>query len=105
MSRNYRDRVRQLKDRSGDGSQTPDYVQHLTGIPCKVQPVNGREAVRGEQLEATVTHRIETRYYQGIEEDDILENELTGKRYLVTALINVDERNRDLIVHATEVKV
>lgn len=105
MSREYRDRVRHLRDLSADGDQTPSYKAHLIGIPCKILPKNGREATRGEQIESTVTHVLEMRFYSGILPDDIFENELTGDRYLVTATIDVDKRGRELIVHATEVVV
>lgn len=105
MSRGYRHRIRLMKDVSADGAQVPSYETRQAGFPCKIVPRSAFEATRGRQIEATISHVIETRWYDCFEPDNIVENEDTDVRYAIKGVLDVDGFQRQMLIHCTEVVV
>lgn len=103
MSRAYRNSVRIERDKSADGVLQPDYLPELTGVPCKIESKQAFELRRGRQIEAIVSHVVSCRFVEHCKPDDVLVDEDTDVRYLVKGVIDVDKRNRDMIIYCTEV--
>lgn len=57
----------QQDSRTGDNPQ-PVYTgtPFKTGVPCNIITTSGDETFRGRQLEATVSHVVEMRWFPGI---------------------------------------
>jgi hypothetical protein len=94
-----------MKDVSGDGVQTPTYETDSSGYPCHIMPKAVYETRRGKQVEASVTHVIELRYYCNFKPNDIIENEDTDVRYSIKGIIDDDGYGRQMVIHANEVVV
>ena len=98
----YRHQIRILHDVAPDGTSDPDYEVLLSAVPCDLKPMGGGEVYRGLQIEATTTSIIETRYNPAITTQMIAENELTGKRYLISRILEQHGRQRVLLIQCTE---
>jgi SPP1 family predicted phage head-tail adaptor len=67
---------------------------------AQVKPLRGYEQLRGQQMEAHVTHRIHMWYRTGIlPTDRIL---FDGRYFGITSIINTDEANKVLELLANE---
>lgn len=100
-SGNYRHYVNIKQDTSDDGDQTPVYSEFMSSLPANVVEVRGMEKFRGRQIEANVTHLIETRWYAGI--TPAMRVEWNGKTIDLTAVIDRQGRSRYLELHGNEV--
>lgn len=99
----YRDRVHVYNETSADGSDDPAFASTLwRDLPCSITAVSGGETYRGRQLEATVTHVIEMRYYAGIMPNMRIYQPLTSTYYEVSRALAMDN-NTLLMIQATEV--
>ncbi len=105
MSRRYRHRIRLVRDQSADGVQVPDYQAISSGFPCRIVPKMGWEAQRGKQLEASVSHVIELRWYDSFKPNDVVENEDDGIRFNVKSVINEDGAKREMMLYCDQVVV
>ena len=54
------------RDAADDGAELPSYVTLMANVPCKVEALGGREALKGEQIKAEATYRITLQYYDEI---------------------------------------
>lgn len=72
----------------------------VTTLWGAIDPLSGREGFEARQLYASASHRIRLRYRAGI----VPKMRLTkGARvFEIDAILNVDERNRELVCLATE---
>lgn len=68
---------------------------------ASVQPVNGREYFSGREMQNPVTHRVRMRFQSGvIPKMRVL---VGGSRILqIESVINVDERDRELVLMCKE---
>lgn len=105
MSGKFRHRVNFMRDVSPDGTIEPDWKLFLCEIPCNVLEVGGGEKYRGKQLQAETSIVIETRHYDGIKQNMIAVNVLTGVEYTINKINNRHGRSRFLMLEATEVDV
>jgi len=65
-----------------------------------IKPTSGTERFLAEQVQAEVSHDITIRYFSGLlPKDIIVYNE---RRFNITAIINVEERNVWLILKCNE---
>lgn len=99
----YRDRVHVYRETSADGSDDPAFATTLwRDLPCSITAVSGGETYRGKQIEATVSHVIEMRYYAGILPSMRIYQPLTQTYYEVSRVLAMDN-NTQLMIQATEV--
>jgi head-tail adaptor len=99
----YRDRIHIYAETSADGSDDPAFATTLwRDLPCSITAVSGGETYRGRQLEATVTHVIEMRYYGGILPSMRAYQPLTGTWYELSRALAMDNSTQ-LLIQATEV--
>lgn len=84
----------------GGGSATT--WSELTAAYAKVVPLRGDEGEVAGQVGATLTHRIEMRYRAGVTSK--MRVNLGGRVMNIRAVINVDERNRELHLMCEEMK-
>jgi len=67
---------------------------------AQISPLRGNEAASARQINATVTHRIITRYLAGVKARDRF---IWGDRtFEIISVRNIDERNRMLEIDAEE---
>jgi len=69
-------------------------------IYAKISPVGSREYERAKSFAAEVSHRIVTRYTPLITTTSILC--LNNRRFHVNGILNIDDRNQELLIYATE---
>jgi len=93
------------QDTSADGAEDPTYTEFLCNVPCDIKPVTGGERYLGKQLQAETTLVILTRYYEGLTPQMQAVNDVTGSVYHLSRLIDVDGRQRQYLIEATEVIV
>lgn len=67
-----------------------------------VKPLTGREVVQAQQIHAETTHSITLRYMNGINEAHRVLYE--GRDFQILSVINVEERDKELILLAVESK-
>lgn len=100
---NYRDRIHVYRETSADGSDNPAFANSLwRDLPCSITAVSGGETYRGRQIEATVTHVIEMRYYDGILPSMRAYQPLTETYYEIRSSLSMDN-NTQLMMQVTEV--
>jgi SPP1 family predicted phage head-tail adaptor len=86
---------------------TADDYNQTTQIPvtigtrwASVKPLTGKALEYGKQIKEQVTHEIRLRYFPALTPDNLL---LFGTRvFEILSVINVDERNEELIVMCSE---
>ena len=101
----YRDRIHIYNETSAAGSDDPAYSTTLwRNLPCSITAVAGGETYRGRQLEATVTHVIEMRYYEGILPTMRAYQPLTGTWYEISRSLSMGN-NSQLMLQVTEVVI
>ena len=65
-----------------------------------VKPTSGTERLFAQRLDATITHRIYCRYRTDIITSDRIN--FNGRLMQIKAIINIEEQNRWLEIHAVE---
>ncbi len=91
-------------------AEVPDAYGQLVQAPTTLAVVwalirtpTGREAITAQQLQAQLTHVIEMRYPGAVTFSPACQITYKGRTFNVISVPNVDERNRRLDVHCTEV--
>jgi len=69
---------------------------------CEVTPVGGVEFENGRQTQAAVTHQIRMRHHPLLNVTPGWRIEFKARRLEVTAVVNVEERNREVLITARE---
>ncbi len=99
VTRRFRDMLTIIADSSAVSDQAPVYDQIVRDkVPARVQAVTGGEIVRGRQIEADITHLIETRYYDGVKHEHIIK---WKDETLYIDRILPDEFRREMTIMAT----
>lgn len=69
---------------------------------AEILPVQGNERFLDHQRYADVTHRVRMRWLAGVTLTPKQRLVFAGRVFEITAVLNVEERNRELIVMCTE---
>ena len=101
----YRQNINFLEDVSPDGTIDPEYQPYALGIPAAIVPKSGGEVYRGVQLQAQTNNVIEMRWIDGLLPNMTIQNVATNQTYLITRMIDVNGRQREWLIEATEVVV
>ena len=81
------------------GEAIPGWA-NVTDLWGSIEPLSGREGFQAQQMYASATHRVRIRYRAGVVPKMRF---LKGSReFEIDAVLNVDERNRELVCIATE---
>jgi SPP1 family predicted phage head-tail adaptor len=88
--------------RNTAGEEVPDWHDFIPEPRwASVEPLSGRELIAAQQVNAEVTARVRLRYLPGLTPKmRFLHKE---RELLIQAIINPEERNRELEVLVTEV--
>ncbi|MCL2640622.1 MAG: phage head closure protein [Phycisphaerales bacterium] len=87
------------KNRNDYGERETTW-QYVAKVYAKITPMSGFELERAKSFGAKVSHKIKCRYTPLIIPGTCLR--LGDKSYLVNAALNVEERNVELAIYATE---
>lgn len=74
-------------------------------IWCEISPVSGRESPIGEQMKSATTHKITLRYrseFADPQASAVYRLVYKGRFFNISAILNQDERNRAIVIQATE---
>ena len=92
------------KTRSASGAATTSLLL-IGSRRARIRTISGGETVRGEQVQADLTHEIQMRYW----EDVTTEMSLTytdprkgDRTFEIERIINVDERNVEMLLQCKE---
>lgn len=99
----YRHTVHWQYDSSAAGTDDPSYTTYLRNWPCRITPVSGGETYRGRQIEATATHLIEGRWFEGYSPTMRLYDEVNSRYLNIQRIFDRDGTRQNIEVHATEV--
>jgi SPP1 family predicted phage head-tail adaptor len=92
---------RETRTADGGGGSTIVWAKITNGdARAFVKPMSGSESVQAQRLEARITHRVFIRY-----RDDLLTSDrinFGGRLMQIRAIINLEERNRWIEIHAEE---
>lgn len=101
----------QQRDLSRDsfGQQVTTWTNALTGVPCEVRVLSGRELMAAAAINAEVTHEIRLRYHSLLADPvkvasyrAVYVNDGVTRYFNLSAPTNTEERNRELIIQASE---
>ncbi len=67
---------------------------------AQIEPLTGRELERARMVVANATHKVTMRYWPGISSRDRLV--FDNRTFNIEAVLNVDERNRELVLTCVE---
>jgi SPP1 family predicted phage head-tail adaptor len=70
-------------------------------VDADIEPLNGQEAIVAAQNRSTVSHKITFRWIAGVVPS--MRGVYDGRTFLFGAVMNRDERNREITIQATEV--
>lgn len=99
----HRIKLQQMTGAGGQDStgQPQETWTDVAEVWAAVEPIRGREYFAAQQVNAETTHRVRIRYLVGVTP---MMRILFGARVLrIEAVINVDERNRELQLMCVEV--
>ncbi len=71
-------------------------------VPAEIKPLSGREQLHAMQLEDAVTHRITIRYRSDVIPTTKWRVLFGTRTFNIRSVLNVDERNKFLIMLADE---
>ena len=83
----------------GAGGVTRSWVK-VTDARALVNPMTGNERWQSMRTEANITHKIFMRYTTGL--TPAMRIVFNGRAFQVKAILNIEERNKWLEIHATE---
>jgi SPP1 family predicted phage head-tail adaptor len=93
--------VFERETRTADGAGGSSIVWGTVAtVRAFVRPMSGSESVHAQRLEARITHRVFIRYRNDLLTSDRIS--FGGRLMQIRALINLEERNRWLEIHAEE---
>ena len=86
---------------SGYPAESPKPMHDGYNVPAWVYGIGGGEPYRDQQVEANITHVVELRYLSGVKQSHHIK---WGTRRLnIDKLVDVDGRQRKLVLYCTEV--
>ena len=88
-----------VETQNSRGEAIPSWTG-VTDLWGSIEPLSGREGLAANQLYATATHQIRIRYRAGV----VPKMRFTkgGREFEIDAVLNSDERNRELVCLCTE---
>lgn len=87
------------KSRDGYGAEVETWSR-FADVWASVEPLIGREYLAAKQIQAEVTHKIRMRYIEGLAPTMRI---VWGTRtFEIVSIINVSERNKEIVIMATE---
>ncbi len=95
-----RDENHGVPDRSG-GQQAESWVAVGTR-PANVIPLTGRERFSNQQVTAEETHHVEMRYDPDLQTKPVYRLRFGSRPLQIESIINIEERNRELLVKCKE---
>jgi SPP1 family predicted phage head-tail adaptor len=91
------------------GQQLPSWSTYLSGVPAEIQALSGRELIAAQAVQAEVTHQITLRYHPMLADPlavaamrIVYINGAVTRYFNISAVMNIDERNRQLELMAAE---
>ena len=91
------------------GQQLTTWIDVLAAVPADIQPMSGRELVAAQAVNAEVTHQVVVRFHPLLADPikvasmRVIYVAFGVTRYFnVLSSMNVDERNRQITLSATE---
>jgi SPP1 family predicted phage head-tail adaptor len=86
-----------VPDGAGGVTQTWQTIATVWGA---VEPLRGRELFAAQQIQAEITHKITTRYHEGMRPEMVVD--FNGRIFDVGPPVNPAERNQSLEFYAVE---
>ncbi|MFD2704081.1 phage head closure protein [Salibacterium lacus] len=99
----FKHRISILKEdrvRKPGGEYETDWVEHLKSR-ARVVPLSGSERYEAQQVQSTMSHRVEMRYRPGIKPQ--MRVEYDGRILKIEAVLNLEEADRELHLMTSEV--
>ena len=84
----------------GYGGAVETWSNFATGVWAAVEPLQGRELTNAQAVFAETTTKISMPYLTGVTTAHRITN--GGKIYNIQSIVNIEMRNRDLIILASE---
>jgi len=95
----HRITIQQLSTTRDDyGGVVETWADFAPDIPASVQPLSGRELIAAQAAQSEARVKMSMRYIPGVTE--VMRVSYGGKVYNITAVIDVDERHRELQIMA-----
>ncbi len=91
----------EVKPADTGGGYTLSWATRAT-VSASIKPVSGSEQLRSAQLEARVTHKIETRYRRDVALTAKWRVKFGTRVFNIRTVINEDERGRTWILKVDE---
>jgi SPP1 family predicted phage head-tail adaptor len=91
------------------GQQSTTWASVLSDLPAAIDPMSGRELLAAQSINAEITHKITVRYHLLLADPIkvagyrvVYTNGGVTRYFNVASCINVEERNREINLMATE---
>lgn len=85
--------------RTNTGARNASWEDYIT-VYAAVDPINGREPFLAQQHFSEVTHKVRMRYHEGI--TTAMRLAWGSRRFDIKAVLNAEERRRELTLLCTE---
>jgi len=70
-------------------------------VRASIEPLSGKEFFRAHSINEQFTVRVRLRYLSGLDTDKRIVDTVTSEIYNILAIVNVDRRNREIEIMAT----
>ena len=87
------------KTRDAYGAEVETWSD-FADVWASIEPLIGREYMAAKQLTADVSHKIRIRYIEGL--SPTMRVVFGTRTFEIVSIINVQERNKELVIMATE---
>ncbi|WP_201319144.1 phage head closure protein [Paenibacillus sp. EPM92] len=94
--------INQLQSVDDGAGGSVDTWMPVATVFAAVNPLSGRELFQAQQLQSEITHKVRMRYRAGITPD--MRVHFGSRIFLISAVINWQERNRELALMCVEVQ-
>ena len=82
------------------GGQLQIWTDFVANVPAQIRALSSAEIFTAQSVNSKVTHEITIRYMAGI--TSAMRGVYSGRYFNFSTPINVDERNIELVIQATE---
>ena len=87
------------ESRDSQGGVTKSWSTDST-VWGSIRPLSGKELVSAQQVDAKVTHKIEIRYYSGLDTTYRIQND--SRTFNIIQVLNLAERDKLMVILAVE---
>jgi SPP1 family predicted phage head-tail adaptor len=84
----------------GYGAPVPGWADFAVDVQASIRPLSSRELIAAQAAQSETSHEIRMRYMPGI--TAAMRAVFNGRYFNLSRPLNVDERNIELIIPATE---